>query len=499
MDELVTPIPTEEDFARLAKGLDWRLTPATMAHHLTKDLHPSLRWIPAQHLLYTSSLITATIQQGNGRLIVSFPPRHGKSRLISIGTPIWFLDRWTHKHVILISYGAELATDFGRAARDFSIEKKDVLRFKVRDDVSRVNQWQNTAGGGMFSVGLGGPITGRGADLLLVDDYLKNIKDASSETIRQDNYEWFLTTAMTRLEPGATAIIIATRWNIDDIIGRLRNDTGEEWTEIKMPAIALEDDVLGREVGEPLWPERYSLKRLESIRANMGEYFFQALYQQEPLSRAAGLIDKIPVIDVRPHYKKLRFIRAWDFGGTLDEGDYTCGALLAEDLELGITYILDITRVQYSPAMVEKLVLDTAIADGIGTTIFLEQEPGAAGKSFVNYYQRRILRGYTVKASRPSGSKFVRASPLLAAIQAGNVSMLRSAWNRTLVDEFSTFPDGVNDDQVDACATAYNELYGGLRGGLTWGRNSDTTHQAATPTIDGGRDSSLVRGVVFGR
>ncbi len=493
-----TPAPTQEELIEIAKGLDWRLTPATMAHYLTKDLHKSVRWIPAKHLLYTSSLIAQTIAQGNGRLIVSFPPRHGKSRLISIGTPVWFLDKWPYKHVILTSYGAELATDFGRAARDFAQAREEILNFKVRSDLSRVNQWETTRGGGMFAVGIGGPITGRGADLLLVDDYLKNIKDASSETIRQDNYEWFLTTALTRLEPGGTAIIIATRWNIDDLIGRLRKDTGDEWTEIKLSAFAAKDDPLGRPVGEPLWPERYDEHALEAIKTNMGTFFFEALYQQEPMSRAAGLIDKIPIIDIQPHYKKLRFTRAWDFGGTLDAGDYTCGALLAEDLELEITYILDIKREQFSPAGVEKLVKDTAIEDGIGTTIVLEQEPGAAGKSFVDYYQRRILKGFTVLASRPSGDKFIRANPLLASMQAGHVSMLRARWNRMLVDEFASFPDGLNDDQVDACATAYNQMYSGIQGGLTWGRKKTATAPADVPAITG-RTDSLVQGVVFGR
>ena len=141
----------------------------------------------------------------------------------------------------------------------------------------------------MYATGIGGAITGRGADLLLVDDYLKNAKDASSETIRDDIYHWFVSTAMSRLEPGGTVIILATRWHQDDLIGRLLEQAPDVWEYIRIPAIAEENDPLKRAPGEALWPERYNVEWLESQKALFGPYFWAALYRQDPISMHQAL------------------------------------------------------------------------------------------------------------------------------------------------------------------------------------------------------------------
>ncbi len=476
------------DLQAIAAASNYRLTPATLAHKLTGG-----SWIPARHLLYISAKIAAALAKGNARLVVSMPPRHGKSELLSIHTPAWILERNPAHYIILASYGSELATDFGRKSRDLILNSEDLLKVRLRRDTLQVSRFLTTAGGGMFAVGVGGPLTGRGADTLLVDDYLKNAKDAQSLTIREDIWDWFISTAFTRLEPGGNVIIIATRWNIDDLIGRLRTRTGEDWDEIILPAFAEANDPLGREVGEALWRERYNEKALEAIKDSLGTYFFQSLYQQRPIPRIAGMMQGawLQVADIAPHPSHLRKVRYWDFASSLEKGDFTSGTLMAEDTHTGLTWILDVTRFRKSPAEVESAVRGMAIADGRETIIGLEQEPGSSGKQVISHFTRNVLKGFVAKGQRTTGDKFVRAQPFFAAAESGNVRMLRGAWNTAFVEELELFPEAPNDDQVDSTSGAYNELYGGNRFGASWGR--DKTQYEATES------GNVVSGVTFGR
>ena len=241
-----------------ALGSNYRLTPATLAVKLDKD------WIPAKHLQYISAKVAHAISKGNGRLIISAPPRHGKSQLITRTVPIWIHERFGNKEVVLTTYGGELSADFGREVRDTIINNPKILTSRIRRDSSKVSNWMTEQGGSMRSIGIGGPITGRGADILLIDDYIKEIKEAYSVTYRDYIWNWFVTTAFTRIEPGGTCIIIATRWHHDDLIGRIlrAKDQLGDWEYIRLPAEAEENDALGRAVGEPLFPERYPLSAL---------------------------------------------------------------------------------------------------------------------------------------------------------------------------------------------------------------------------------------------
>src|SRR5690606_9588289 len=149
------------------------------------------------------------------------PPRHGKSEFLSVNTPIWFLEKFAHKRVILASYGADLAAEFSLKVRDTfqNTENRHLLNTRLRKDKQRVDDFKTTDGGGMVAAGIGGTITGKGADLLLIDDYVKNAEEALSKTVKEKIWNWFLSTAFTRLEPNATVIILATRWDKGDLIG----------------------------------------------------------------------------------------------------------------------------------------------------------------------------------------------------------------------------------------------------------------------------------------
>lgn len=447
----------------------WRLTPATFACKVSYG-----SWIPAKHLMYISAIIAHELAKGDARIVVSIPPRHGKSELLSVYTPAWYLDQYPQNRVIMASYGADLIEEFSQRTRDLIQEHGDsgLLNVKVRSDKSRVDHWATTAGGQIYAIGVGGAITGRGANLILVDDYIKNAKEAVSQAQRDDIYTWFTTVLMTRLHKGGSVIIIATRWDTDDLIGRLPTIGGKPWKTIKLPAIAEVGDPLGRQVGQPLWEEKYDLGALEELQAVLGSYWFSALYQQDPLHKDALKKGTLRMVDYLPNIQHLRKVRYWDFAGSENAAaDWTTGALLVEDLLTGLVYFAHLHRVQKSPGDVEQLVAQTATIDGYDTEIVIEQEPGSSGKSVVDYYRRRILRGYKVHADRPTGSKPVRAQPFLAAIEAQTVFMLKGEWNKDFLEELKTFPSGEHDDQVDAAAGAYKRLLErSMSQGAVWGR-----------------------------
>jgi hypothetical protein len=226
------------------------------------------------------------------RLFVEMPPRHGKSELDSRYFPAWHAGLYPQRDLILTSATDDLVMDFSQAALDLVVEYGPSVfgqQARVRRDVRARHRWQMELGGAVRAAGIGGSIMGRGANGLLVDDYLKNMEEALSETYREKIYRWYLSTASTRLAPDAWVVIVATRWHRKDLIGRLledMNNGGEHWCRLRLPALAEENDPLGRKPGEALWPERFPQAWLESVRdkyrASGYEWMWEALYQQNP-------------------------------------------------------------------------------------------------------------------------------------------------------------------------------------------------------------------------
>lgn len=463
--------------AALREG--WRLTPATVGHKITKG-----RWIAARHLLYISVVLATEIAKGDARIIMTMPARHGKSELISVNTPIWFLEKWPEKFVMNISYGSELATDFSLRVRDTfqDTDLHHLLRTRIRTDKKRVDRWLTPNGGGLTAAGIGGPLTGRGADLMLIDDYIKNAEDSLSETLRKKTWEWFKSTAYTRLEPGGSLVILATRWNINDLIASCITELPHEnWRVINLPALAEINDPLGREVGEALWPERYDEKALHRIKKTLGSYWWAAMYQQNPKTSMAGmdLGDQIKIIreSELPNESLLKSIRPWDLAATKDGGDFTAGPLMSRLRNTGKIYIQDMRHFQKTPDATKRAVYASAEGDGHGVGIWMEQEPGSSGKIVITDY-KKLLSGFVFTGEKATGPIEVRASPFLAACEAGNVYMVsddnlpaEKKWNKELKDEVNGFPDGEHDDQVTALALGYNKLVLGMHGAATWGRD----------------------------
>lgn len=234
-----------------------------------------------------NAVMAAVENTGPKFIIIDAPPRHGKSEYTSKHLPSWYLGRYPEKHVILTSYGANFARSWGRKARDLLEEHGERLfGVGVSTSTHAANDWQTTYGGGMITAGVGGQITGRGANLFIIDDYLKNAQDAMSELIRDTQWEWWNSTAYTRLEPDAIVVVMATRWHKDDLIGRMINahEIGElpDIKIIHCPAIAGRNDSLNRYVGQALWPKRWPKKALLKKKRSISKYWWDAMYQGKP-------------------------------------------------------------------------------------------------------------------------------------------------------------------------------------------------------------------------
>lgn len=234
------------------------------------------------------------------RLMITMPPRHGKSLFTSLYFVAWFLNKFFDKRVILCSYGDDFAAEWGRKVRDLIRTHADMLQIRVNEASKAADRWDIEGHrGGMKTAGVGGQITGRGAHLLIIDDPVKDAEDANSQVIRDKKWDWWRTTAQSRLEPKGAVIVIQTRWHEDDLAGRLLREEGlavdgGRWTLLNLPALAEEDDDLGRVPGAALCPERYDEKYFAMLTGpnGIGNAAFSALYQQRPQPEGGGFFKK---------------------------------------------------------------------------------------------------------------------------------------------------------------------------------------------------------------
>mgnify|MGYP002656025162 CR=1 FL=1 len=405
------------------------------------------------------------------RLMIFAPPRSGKSELFSRRFPAWAFGKNPDLQMIACSYSADLASRMNRDVQrimddesyhgifpDSSLNEKRIAT--VSGQPLRNSEIFEIAGhkGAYRSAGVGGGITGMGADIAIIDDPVKDAKEANSQTVRDGVWDWYTTTLYTRLSPKSGVLLGMTRWHEDDLAGRLIEEMkngGDQWRIVKFPAIAEEDEEFRKE-GEPLHPERFSLERLDSIRKAVGERVWSALYQQSPVNKDGGIFkpSQIEIIEAIPA-GNIQWIRAWDLGATVG-GDPTAGIKLGKTQD-GSLIIADLAHGDLGADDRDKMIKNTASLDGRVVRISLPQDPGQAGKTQV-LYLTRMLQGYVVKSSPESGDKITRAEPFAAQVNVGNVKMVKGAWNRILIEEMKMFPNGKHDDTIDACSRAYAEL-----------------------------------------
>jgi len=393
------------------------------------------------------------------RLMVLMPPGSAKSTYVSVLFPAWWLHRRRGAAVIAACHTADLAEHFGRQVRRLVAEQAQVLGYGLVAGDRAAGRWATSDGGTYYATGVRGPITGRRADLVVIDDPVKSHAEADSGLHREHIWDWFRSDLITRLRPRARIVLVMTRWHPDDLGGRLQ-ESDDGWTVLRLPALAEADDPLGRAPGEALWPDWEDRAALERKRAMVGSRVWSALFQQSPRRDAGGLfpVKQIDVIEAAP--VELRSVRAWDLaatpGGDGRDPDWTVGLKLGREPS-GRFIVLDVVRLRGGPHEVEEAIVMTAHQDGRTVPIGLPQDPGQAGKHQVAWLAAR-LAGHRVVASSETGAKLTRALPVAAQAEAGNLRLLSGGWNRPLLDELRDFPHGRKDDQVDALSRAFSML-----------------------------------------
>lgn len=421
------------------------------------------------HVRLLASKLEAIERGELTRLIVAMPPRHGKSEMVSLKFPPWYVGRQPKRRVILASYADDLARGFSRSGRDLLAEYgRQLFGVSVSPSSAAANRW-NLHGyrGGMMSAGVGGSITGKGADLFVIDDPFKDRQEADSETIRAHRWSWFQEVARTRLEPGAAMVVMATRWHEDDISGRLidANSKGEQnWEVLNLPAVAGAGDPLGRAPGQALWPERYDEGSLAELKTAVGTRGWLALYQQQPTS-ASGNIFKRDWFQ-RYHREDLprkweQLVISWDCSfkdereSKSGEPDFVVGQVWG--CKGPRRYLLEQVRAQMGFTTTVRSVRDLHQAWPRATAILVEDK--ANGTAVMNTLKSTVPG---IVAVEPEGGKIARANACAPLVEAGNVWLPLDAdapWVEGFMDECCGFPRKKNDDQVDAMTQALNYLH----------------------------------------
>lgn len=450
--------PSRFDFSKPQVPLESANAPPTPGSYLDflRASIPKTWTVEAEHIKLIASHLDAVERGEIDRLAIHMPPRHAKTETVTVRYGVYTLMQEPAENVLITGYNERFARRLGRKARTVGTGRVDMAA-----DKSAADEWATTQGGVLMTRGVGSPPTGTGFRRIIIDDPIRRREDAESEVYREKVWDWYTDDLYTRLEPGGAIVLIMTLWHPDDIGARAVASEPGRWTVLKLPAIAEEADVLGREPGAALWPERYTVDDLNRIRdvmaQNEGLRSWEALYQQNPVPREGsffkvgqfGFVDALP-----PH---LKAVRAWDQAATDGDGDYTAGAKMCGPDANGRFYVADMVRGQWSTDKRNEKILQTAAMDGVSVRIRGAQDPGSAGvdsaKAFV-----RMLAGYSVKTERVSGSKENRADPFSAQVNAGNVSLLRASWNAAFIEELRSFPVGKQDDQVDAASDAFTEL-----------------------------------------
>jgi predicted phage terminase large subunit-like protein len=419
------------------------------------------QYIAAPHHTLIAEHLEAVERGDIDRLMINLPPRHGKSELASRRFPAWFLGRNPSKSVIAASYNSDLATDFGRQVRNIlaTPEYGHLFTTTLAEDSRAANRWNTSQGGGYVAAGVGTAITGRGADVLLIDDPLKDREEADSELQRQKIWDWYTSTAYTRLAPGGRIIVIQTRWHESDLTGRLIEDEargGDKWTKLELPAI--------NDQGEALWPEFYPLSVLERYRNVLPSRDWSALYQQRPTPDTGDYFKKDWFRFYETPPKHLRTYGASDYAVTASGGDYTVHLIAGIDPDDNL-YILDVWRSQAESHIWIEEYLNLVTK---WKPLKWGQEQGQILKSLGPFIDKRMRERKTYCAQEPMTSvadKPTRARSFQARAAMGKVYLPHQApWVADLLGEMMTFPAGKHDDQID-CLGLIGRMLDTMTGG----------------------------------
>jgi predicted phage terminase large subunit-like protein len=427
------------------------------------------RWLPGKHHEYIANCLDKN-EQGDPDyqyIILTLPPRSGKSMEVTETYPSYFIGKGPNRRVIEVSYSDGLARKFGRKNR-YKIQRygQELFGISISSTNAAANNWGIEGyDGGMISSGLQGQVTGEGADLMLIDDPIKNRAEANSETYRNSVWDEFRDTLWTRLHAGGRLIIILTRWHEDDLVGRLTNPKNQHYEQelaskfkvINFPAEAEEDDILGRQPGDPLWPEHgYDKSWIALTKIAVGSRGWASLYQQRPAPAEGNIIKRIWIqfYTELPHNLD-NDIQSWDMAFTDKESSsYVVG-------QRWITsgsafYLVDQVRAHMDfPASCRAVETFTAKHPTARGKLVEAKANGEAVMSTL----RGKLAG--IIPIQPEGGKVVRAQAMSPFWEAGNVFLPHPSiapWVHDYIEEIVAFPNATDNDQMDSTSQAINWL-----------------------------------------
>lgn len=431
------------------------------------------------------------------RLMILMPPRHGKSEMASVRFPAWHLGHCPDHEIINCGYNMDLPMRFSRWVREIVRDKAYTALFEncqIDPESQSAEAWNVLQGGGFTAAGVGGGITGKGAHILIVDDPIKNQEEADSIITRDALWDWYWSTAYTRLAPGGGVLVIQTWWNDDDLAGRLQarmkseDGKADQFDVVKYPALAEQweyenlstnvierfDEELAPEAqeglkflrapGDPLHPERYTRAMLENYRENMPRRMWSALYQQNPVPDEGMFFQKDwfkMEASAAPHHGR-NVYQAWDFAiGEKQHNDYTVGVTLVQD-ELDYLHLVDVVRFKGDTFTIIEEILDAAEKWGSedASPLLIGFEDGQVWKAvkpllLARMQERQIFPPY--QELKTLTDKMARASKLQGKLQHGRIWFPQDArYTQVVMQELLRFPAGAHDDIVDALAHAVN-------------------------------------------
>ncbi len=444
-------------------NIDWN-TPLCFAHSITNG-----RVTTYDHLVPLDLALTTAAHVPNSRVIVELPPRHGKSTLTSIYYPTWYRCRWPRRNIALWSATARLAQRFSSHTRKTTAGVIGPLGWQLDESTKAWENWKIAgsapAEGEFYAGSVGsGSTMGTGVHLAIIDDYHRNVQDALSQTIRENQHDWYLACVKTRLEPGASVVIVATRWHRDDLIGFVHQEallTGNKWDVIRLPAISDE--------GKALWPERYPIQDLREIQRGFEvqgrPWMWQALYQQEPPEVLDSEWDPFYFhdgiyFDEWPEHPALRIVVLDPSVGQSDKADYSaiCVGYLYPNGHIYVEADLDIRDVvRQASAVCDHIIAHNA-------SMFACEANGFQGVLRIPYEQechrRRVIVPFQPVFSHKEKRGRIRSwiSPHLAA---GRLHFKRNnPGTNLLLEQLRGFPSHLFDDGPDALAMLIEVLSG---------------------------------------
>lgn len=425
---------------------------------------PTWRWDWEYEKLIGSYLDKVTTGEIK-RLMLSLPPRHGKSEKVTIRYPVYRMERQPGVRICVGAYNQDFSERFSRFTRRIAEKTMPLSRER-----SAVKEWETAAGSIYRACGVGSPPTGEGFDLIIIDDPIKSRVEAESEAYRRNCFDWYSTDLYTRLEPQAAVILIQTRWHELDLAGQiLVNEEGEQWTVVNLPALAIagEPDPLNRAPGQALCPERYDEEALERIRLTLGSYSFNALYQGRPVAAEGNLFktdwwrwytadqahaDRLNadagrvIAVVKPDTFDM-VAQSWDMAfKDSDQSDFVAGG--AVGVAGKRKYLLDVMRARAD--MVASVAMMRAMHERHPATMFTLVEDKANGPAVISTLQDEIEGLWAVN---PEGGKLARAMAASPQAEAGEWFLPHptiATWDvEGFIKEMGSFPNGAHDDQVD--------------------------------------------------